>query len=209
MADSKISALSAATSLDSADELVVNDSGTTKKITVDNFSLAAISQNHAGEYSGGGGDISVADTNYVTVGSQSFSITAGDIIICEAHILLLNNSGGTKTYTMGLYVDTFGVDFADGATIAANASNRAYCRLTGCIEVRSSSVAKIGAVLERWGPAASNTVSSLALADSRGGWAESTSDFTGTKNVKFAIKSSANNATQTMTILGWRFRKST
>lgn len=166
-----------------------------------------VNANHAGEYVGGGGDTSVADTNYVTIVSQSVSLAAGDQLIVEVDFLILNNSGGTKTYTYTLDVGGFLVEIVDGTTIAANASNRAFHTARFSLDLRSTSLAYAGGWVNQMTPAAANTAASAVLTQMRSAWNTTASNITGTQSVIFKVKSSNATVTQTLTLLGWRIRK--
>jgi hypothetical protein len=211
MADTKISNLTADTSPTSDDLLVtVNDPAGTpanKKVAVSDLATA-FPKNHSGETVGGGGDVNVADTNYVAVASATVSIAAGDIFTVDADFLILNNSGGTKTYTCTLNVNGLQVEVVDGGTVGASATNRAYFTFHGACEVRSTSLVYAAAELRRSDPVAANTANSNTNANLRKAWNTSTSDLTGSsKVVKLEIKSSANTTTQTLTLLAYRIKK--
>ena len=72
MADTKLSALTAATTLDDADELYVNDSGTSKRITYANLKSALLNRaNHTG----------TDDDPLMVSGLSEVTVAAGDYLI--------------------------------------------------------------------------------------------------------------------------------
>lgn len=168
-----------------------------------------VAQDHGGEYLGGDGDISVADTNYVTIATTTLTLAAGDVLIVECDFLILNNSGGTKTYTYALDVGGFLCENVDGTTQGASATNRAYRTFRASFALRSTSLAYSGVTVQWMSAAAANTSANPALAQMRGTWNTTASNLTGSQAISVKVKASANNATQTLTLLGWRIRKAT
>lgn len=161
----------------------------------------------AGLYVGGGGDVDIANLSFIDLVSKAITIVAGESYIMDADILILNNSATARTYNLGFSVGSLAFDIADGATIAASATNRAMMTLRGNIEVRSTSLAYASFQLERLGPAAAGTVSSIAVANHRGAWQTSTANLTGSQTFKFQIRSGAATTVQTATVLGWRIQR--
>jgi len=110
MADVKISELTALTSPDGAEELVVNDSGTTKKITITNATSASLPK------AGGTmtGALFIASPNQATGGNAlqirqgnatTFGIDMG-LSQTDGHLNISRVNSGTSTHMMTLARDT-------------------------------------------------------------------------------------------------------
>jgi hypothetical protein len=212
MANKKISELDALTSVD-GDELleIVDDPGGTpvsKKITRANLVAGLSADTHAHDVTGSGGDIAINDTAYVTLASGVFDIAAGDAFLLECDFLILNNSGGARTYSYAVDINGLVAEFADGATIAASATNHAPTEMRGSARIYSSSLAY--AMVRMYHPigVAADTRGAFVLNNTGMGWDSTASDLTGSsKTVALKIKSSAATATQTARVLAFRIRR--
>ena len=118
MADVKISELTALTSPDGAEELVVNDGGTTKKITITNATSASLAKT-GGTMTGalfiaspnqatGGSALQIRQGNNTPYGiDMGISQTTGDLNISK-----VNNGTSTHMMTLGRYSGNVGVGVA-------------------------------------------------------------------------------------------------
>lgn len=159
------------------------------------------------EVTGGGGDVTISTTYADLLSTTVAGLAADNQIIVELDVLLLNNSGGARTYTVTLDLDGVLVEVTDGATIAASATNHAHFQFRGNADIRASNLAYLHASSLRFGPSAANTATTMAgLADVRGAWNSTTNDLTGSTVVKVKMKSSVDTVTQTARVLGWQVR---
>lgn len=170
------------------------------------WAAPTVDPNHAGEYVLMGGDITIADT-YTTIASQAITLAAGKGLLIECSGLVLNNSGGARTYTIALDIGGTLVEISDGATVGASATNHSPLDFLGGISVQSSSLTYLWARSIRFGPSAANSATTMAgLSSIRGTWNSSASDFTGAQTIIVKIKSSAVTATQTFHRMVTRIR---
>lgn len=104
MADSKISALAALTSLADTDELAVASGGASKKVTVSNLRKSVLTQSEATL----GGNVTMVNANTFYDGPSLSLAAATWLILWKA--LITVNSSGSQTYA-------FSVKLWDGTTI--------------------------------------------------------------------------------------------
>lgn len=214
MADTKISNLTADTSPTTDDLIVtVNDPAGTpanKKVTVADL-LAAMDNARGDWLLSPAAAIDINSTAYVTLATKTLptAIAAGSAFRFEIGFNILNNSGGTKTYTVDLDVNGFLIEVLDGGTVGANATNKAPFVFTGFAYVVSTSSAFGSGELRRGDPTAAGTPSSNTNANLRKVWNSSGSDLTGSsKVIRVQIKSSAVAGTaQTADVLWAHLRK--
>jgi hypothetical protein len=146
---------------------------------------------------GSAAGVAVNSASAVDLGSKSITVSAGDTVIIELDGTALNNSGGTVTYTAVAALGTFTVSCADGATMAASATNRSVYKFRAVFVVRSTSDSVVTFEAARATPGASNTGASSVATQTRSAWNTSASNFTGTQTVKIQLSSSSTTATQT------------
>jgi len=146
-------------------------------------------------------------TTHQTLATDSITVATGDQIEIEVIGTFLNNSGGTVTPNVRFSLGSLNVDLGDGATSAANATNRSLWVITGKWSVFSTSSAIFGGETRHGTAAAANTAMSTALATNRSIWQTTASDLTGTVTCAVGFRSSTNTATQSFTVHSWRIRK--
>jgi len=148
--------------------------------------------------------VNAASVTLVDLVSKTVTVTAGDTIEIELEGTILNNSGGTRTYTFEAELGAFGVTCLDGTTVAASATNRAPIKLRAVYSVKSTTEAGVVIYAERAAPGAADTGLSIATTTYRHAWNTSASNFTGSQAIKLRVLSSAATATQTFTVFSYR-----
>lgn len=201
MADQKITALTELTTASSGDLLLAVDapsgSALSQKLTVATF---AANHNHAGftsESITGYTALNVNSTSYVDTATATVTISAGDSFTFDYFYMIRNNSGGTRTYTACVDVNGFLAELSDGTALASSGTNRYVFRVKGAVEIRTASLAYIGASCYRPAGHASGSASNLLTTGMARVWNSTTSDLTGaSKVIKLKIKSSNATGTQ-------------
>lgn len=165
-----------------------------------------------GIYLGGGSDTNINDAASLhTLFSQALTIAAGDVLEFEALLIVLNNSGGTKTYTCAISLGGTDQSLAAGTTVAASATARAPFWVKGSIWVNAANDVRWW--LEMYGvvPAAANTAFSFGNVNNfRGIWNATAADLTGAQTAAIKFQSSATGGTaQTATLLSARIAQMT
>ena len=148
--------------------------------------------------------VAVNSTTLVDLVSKTVTVTAGDTIEIELTGTILNNSGGTRTYTYEAELGAFGLTCLDGTTVAASATNRSQINIRAVFAVQASNNAAGTIVSQRAAPAAADVAGSIATTTYRHTWNTTTSNLTGSQAVKLRILSSAATATQTFTVFTYR-----
>jgi hypothetical protein len=166
---------------------------------------------------GGGSDVvasaavisgtAVNSTSAVAVVSRSVTLAAGDILDFECTGTYLNNTGATITPRIRFDVGSFTTTIVDGTTIATNATNRSVFWIRASVTILSTSSAAMTVELLRFAPTAANTRGAVAVTTHGAAWNTSASDQTGTKTCVLNVYSSGTGATQTFTVLSYKFRK--
>lgn len=88
---------------------------------------------------GGQPDVNLNDAASLhTIASQALTIAVGDVVTFEAEVIVLNNSGGTKTYTAAISLAGADESVAAAATVAASASNRVPYWIRGGCHVKAT-----------------------------------------------------------------------
>lgn len=160
---------------------------------------------------GGGSDTDINDAASLhTLFSQALTIVAGDVLEFEALVIILNNSGGTKTYTVAISLGATDQTLAQSTTISASATNRELCLIKGSIWVNSTSDVRWALQFFGRAPAAANAATAWAAADLRLVWNATAGDLTGAQTAAIKIQSSATGGTaQTATLLSARIAQMT
>jgi hypothetical protein len=175
--------------------------------------LTKVGANAAWAAPTGGGDVVFADapgsthdiasvSDVVIVSKSLTGLAAGDTVKIEVFGTLLNNSGGTRTYSYTVALGAVALLIADGTTHVTHASNRATHQHKGVVSIVSTSDARIKIYSDRGIPQAASTGQSAAATTGsvlsiRKGWDGYVNNLTGTQTVEFRIQSSATGATQT------------
>ena len=136
--------------------------------------------------------------------SKAVTVTAGDTLLLEIWYTILNNSGGTKTYT---YVCGIGgadvLVTTDSTTHTNSATNRAVQYAQCKYSVLNTGSMKSWFESRRGVPAAANTAQTGAQAG-RYNWQTSASNYTGAQTIYFGIRTSADAGLQNSTTESWR-----
>ena len=146
-------------------------------------------------------------TTHQTLATKTITVAVGDQIEITVIGSFLNNSGATVTPNVRFTLGSFNVDVADGATSAANATNRSLWRITGTWSVFSVSSVIFGGETTHGTAAALGTAMSTALATNRSIVQTSGSNLTGSVACTVGFRSSTNTATQSFTVHNWIIRK--
>lgn len=147
-------------------------------------------------YASNGSDtpISVAPTDPGTaLISKTLTVAANDTVTIEVFADIMNNSGGTRTYTLRCRAgSTTLVAVSDSTTLAAGTTRGTY--YFRCVyAVRSTGSTRVRGDLQRTPTTAANTTQTGA---DRAAWNTSASDWTGSQTFALNISSSAIGATQ-------------
>lgn len=144
------------------------------------------------------GDVAINSTSVVNIASASIDVAAGNTFKFELTGAILNNSGGARTYTVRITIDTTTFDLAFDNTIAASASNRSHIEISGQVGVHSSSLIFATIHVIRGTPNALGTAAANVLAQDRRVANRSTNNVVGSsKTVAIGLFSSDATATQT------------
>lgn len=152
-----------------------------------------------------GGDFSVninqtGPTNYIF--NFSTNVVTGYCYEIEVFGLILNNSGGTRTYTWGLSLGATSFNITDGVATGNNTTTKSTLRYTARIYVGGTNT-RMQCLAEKAGPIAANTGASGVLANIRHGWRED-AKLTGSQAIRFTITSSATGGTQTFDVVYYK-----
>lgn len=160
---------------------------------------------------GGGADVNLNDAASLhTLFSQALTIVAGDVLEFEALVIILNNSGATKTYSAAISLGGTDQVLAASTTLSASATNRELCTIKGSIWVNSSSDVRWALQFFGRSPAAANAATAWAAADLRLIWNSTAGDLTGAQTAAIKLKADATGGTaQTATVLSCRIAQMT
>lgn len=152
-------------------------------------------------------DIAITAT-YADIVSDTLTLAAGDQVDIQIVGVILNNSGAVRTYRWQFNIGAATVEVIDGATVASNASNRAWFKLNATCAVVSSSSSSQTMDLWRTGPIATSTSSSSATTSLRSVWRfDTSSNLTGTVNLTVKGRADATAGTQSMRVLQYKIIK--
>ena len=148
---------------------------------------------------GSGAASNINSTSVVNQASATNTVAAGDTFKFYLAGYVLNNSGGTRTYTVRITIGATTFDLVVSPTYATSASNVGWLNVVADVAVISSS--SIGCTIQvRAGArAAVGTVQSNVLANDRNVVRTSTNNETGSKTIAIGILSDSGAATQTFT----------
>lgn len=148
---------------------------------------------------GSGAAVSVASTSVVNMASATNTVAAGDTFSFYLSGYVLNNSGGTRTYTVRVTIGATTFDLAVAPTYATSASNVGWLNVVADVAVISSSSIGCTIQVRAGASAAVATVQNDVLAQDRNIVRTSANNETGSKTIAVGILSDANTATQTFT----------
>jgi hypothetical protein len=152
-------------------------------------------------------DIAITAT-YADIVSDTLTLAAGDQVDIQIVGVILNNSGAVRTYRWQFNIGAATVEIIDGATVATNATNRAWFKLNVTCAVVSSSSSSQTMDLWRTGPVATSTSSSSATTSLRSVWRfDTSSNLTGTVNLTVKGRADATAGTQNMRVLQYKVIK--
>jgi hypothetical protein len=210
LADTKISALTAASAAAAANELAINEAGTSKKVTVAQL-LAFAQANGAGNTNADSPNstiaINVLTGAPATLATKTITFVAGDTCHIRVKGSILNNSGGTKTYAVRISLGTLTADLTWGTTVAASGTNRVPVEIEATFGIKASNSAWMNARFTGSTAAALGTSGAEILVLDQKVVQQAATDQTGSKAVTVAMFSSANNATQSFELISWSVEK--
>jgi hypothetical protein len=148
---------------------------------------------------GSGAAVSVASTSVVNMASATNTVAAGDTYQFYFAGYVLNNSGGTRTYTVRITIGATTFDLAVSPTYATSASNVGWLNVVADVAVISSSSIGCTIQVRAGASAAVGTVQNNVLANDRNVVRTSTNNETGSKTIAVGMLADANTATQTFT----------
>ena len=148
---------------------------------------------------GSGAAVSVASTSVVNMASATNTVAAGDTYRFYFSGYVLNNSGGTRTYTVRVTIGATTFDLAVSPTYATSASNVGWLNVVADVAVISSSSIACTIQVRAGASAAVGTVQNNVLANDRNIVRTSTNNETGSKTIAVGMLADANTATQTFT----------
>lgn len=137
----------------------------------------------------------------VTILTKSITAVAGDTIEFRGAFAILNNSGGTRTYTFTIAWGTLTLTMT--AAIAASATNPSTVTFDIFIGVNSTSVTRIAGTLIRGNNAADGAASNIDATVNTIGFASTTGNLTGAQTASLQVFSSATTTTQTLKSVGY------
>lgn len=155
-------------------------------------------------YAANGSDtpISVAPVDPGTaLASRTITVAAGDIVTLEVEADIMNNSGGTRTYTQRCRIASTTLVANSDSTTLATAATRGTYRFVCRWYIRSTTSLRATAELHRTPTTAAGTTQTAA---ERRTWNTSASNWTGSQTFALNISSSAIGATQDAIVNGWK-----
>lgn len=196
-------------------------------VSIPNSSLSNSNINIAGTATNLGGTISFAGTSgianadspastlniAVTSGaptnlvSKTLNISAGDQIRIEAAGAILNNSGGTKLYTLFATIGSLNITIADGTATPSNANNRSTRFIETIVGIKNSSAAWMSGRTTGHTGVALGTGGSLLANLSAAASQQSSSDLTGSQTINVAMYSNVATPTQNFELTAWKIEK--
>ncbi|GIK30265.1 MAG: hypothetical protein BroJett007_34030 [Chloroflexota bacterium] len=148
---------------------------------------------------GSGAVSNINSTSVVNQASVTNTVAAGDTFSFYLSGYVLNNSGGTRTYTVRITIGATTFDLVVSPTYATSASNVGWLNVVADVAVISSSSIRCTIQVRAGASAAVGTVQSNVLAQDRNVVRTSTNDETGSKTIAIGILSDSNTATQRFT----------
>lgn len=148
---------------------------------------------------GSGAVSNINSTSVVNQASVTNTVAAGDTFKFYLAGYVLNNSGGTRTYTVRITIGATTFDLVVNPTYATSASNVGWLNVVADVAVISSSSIGCTIQVRAGASAAVGTVQSNVLANDRSVVRTSTNNETGSKTIAIGILSDSNTATQTFT----------
>lgn len=201
MPDAKISALPAVSALTDAAEFVVNDSGTTRKVS--GVQLKDYTNAGSGPLiAGTAADIEVGGAALTDVVTASVSLAAGDAVDLELYGYIRNASGGFRTLRGGVTIGALTMEVTGSTTVANNNDTPVFIK--GSIGVVTTSLLRMIA-RGSFNPVTAEGASGTDIL--RSGWRQSTANFTGTQTVKIGFGSGMAGTGVTLRIAGFRIVK--
>ncbi len=148
---------------------------------------------------GSGAVSNINSTSVVNQASVTNTVAAGDTFKFYLAGYVLNNSGGTRTYTVRITIGATTFDLVVSPTYATSASNVGWLNVVADVAVISSSSIGCTIQVRAGASAAVGTVQSNVLANDRNVVRTSTNNETGSKTIAIGILSDSNTATQRFT----------
>lgn len=203
----KISALAAASVAAFANEVAINEAGTSKKVTVQQINDLI----NDVVYTPTTADTAVNVTSDATIVTRDVTgVVAGDQLIVDAWFVVLNNSTATRVCVITLDFDAlFDIEISTGALAFSSTLMHPF-HVQAVLDVRSTSLAYC--ISEVNGQLAAGVASggdtTMAATSLQGmGWGTSASNATGTVTVALKFRSASTTATQTLRLHHFSIRK--
>lgn len=153
--------------------------------------------------SGGSGDINISGTTPVSAGSSSLDLAAGDTVRMELFGYVRNTTGGTRTLTLGVRVDSTQLLEISGSTTIANNSDTPV-HLIAYFGIRSTSSAYVMGHGTMNGASTANASITPIV---RSAWNSSSSDWTGSHTVHVTGRGSAAGSGLNLRLAGFSILK--
>lgn len=148
--------------------------------------------------------IDVASVTPVSIISQAVTVVAGDMYELQVYARILNNSGGTRTYSSVIAIGAMSIAVAHGG-FAASGTNQQPFWFNVIIAINSTSDAAMQFAGIR--PASSSAAGVVANGTAPVGWQVSATDLTGAETISMTTVSDNATTTQTLYLAGWTLRK--
>lgn len=156
---------------------------------------------------GSGASVAINSTSVVQMASVTNTVAAGDTFSFYLAGYILNNSGGTRTYTARITIGATTFDLAVNPTYATSSTNVGWLNVVADVSVISSSSIACTIQCRAGASAAIGTVQSNVLANDRNVVRTSTNNETGSKTIGIGLLSDSATATQTFTRTRSEIRK--
>lgn len=144
--------------------------------------------------------INIASAAFASIISPTITgISVGDSIEVQLTGLILNNSGGARTYTVTSSFAGIQMAVVNGNSTAASATNQQPVDIKIIYSVISTSLVYAQKSVSFTSPGAANTSQNAVLAQTRTVWQTSTNNITGSQTMNVGMRSDAT-AGQTFSI---------
>jgi len=146
-----------------------------------------------------------AYTNLIIPSTTIVGCQIGDMIEIEIFGSILNNSGGTRSYSHRFDFGGLQIVIAHGVGVATSATNRVPLRAKFIISINTSlTITQV--FLEPGGSFAAGAVGGQAVT-TRHGWNSNTSTFTGNRTFSYGMIADSTTATQQFRSHGWKMTR--
>ena len=143
----------------------------------------------------------------VTLITKSITVSAGDQILIEVWLTILNNNGSSAGMTLAGNLGTLTVGTNDAANLGSSATLRTSRHCYAHFAISSNVLGYAQLATTAAAPTGANVQASLQVQPSQQIWNSSTNDNTGTQTLTFTISSNSTTATQTATLHSYVIRR--